>query len=538
MRLPRLCWPYRTLLGPRKLSAPISNDSTSFCTDALSRTAQWKGHAARGVQHAKRGFADHAFASEKTETGSRNEPRGVKGPKTQEIPTDHRDLGNQLSLFTGHPSSPGSPFFHPDGAHIFLKLQSFLRAQYPLFGIREVITPNLYKKELWQQSGHWDNYKDAMFAVKGRSGARDGEDPNYSLKPMNCPGHCLLYKSQIHSFRELPIRYADFSPLHRDEVSGSLSGLTRVRRFHQDDGHIFCRPEQVEAEIKSTLKFVDLIYDTLDLGSYKLVLSTRPDKDYIGTLEKWDTAERQLKEALDESGRPWGLNNGDGAFYGPKIDIILQDSDGKEHQTATIQLDFQLPQRFELQYDITAEEQGTPVLIHRAVLGSLERFMALLIEKYRGRWPFWLSPRPMIILTVGNDPEVVEYAEKARQMLSMPMSDLGGAYSPSKAYPASALTYLVASDYRSETLPKKVANAKARYYNLICVIGRENIKAQDITVDITGQPRQAEILDVFTQCNNNETVSADQKTYKSPHKISISQQGLQRAMELLSTKYL
>ncbi|KAL8828165.1 MAG: hypothetical protein Q9191_002753, partial [Dirinaria sp. TL-2023a] len=325
MRLQRLCWPQKQLSRSRKLSPPSLGFRTNICTVSLARTAQWRRQAATRIQHVERGFAENAFTSQKAQNGSLKTTTEVKGPKIQDTPTDHRDLGTQLSLFTGHPSSPGSPIFHPDGAHIFLKLQSFLRAQYPFFGIREVITPNLYKKELWQQSGHWENYQDAMFAVKGGSGTVGGEDSNYSLKPMNCPGHCLLYKSQKHSFRELPIRYADFSPLHRDEISGSLSGLTRVRRFHQDDGHIFCMPEQVKAEIRSTLKFVDLTYDTLNVGPYKLVLSTRPDKDFIGTPEKWDMAERQLKEALDESGRPWGLNPGDGAFYGPKIDIILQD---------------------------------------------------------------------------------------------------------------------------------------------------------------------------------------------------------------------
>ena len=524
MRLPRLCWPQKTLSRTGNLSPPLEI-RTHFHPVSRTRIAQWIAQGANGDQLVSRGLADHAFTSQKNNSGSLHET------------TDHQNLGTQLSLFTGHASSPGSPIFHPDGAHIFLKLQSFLRAQYPLFGIREVITPNLYKKELWQQSGHWNNYKDAMFAVTGGSSAAGGEDPNYSLKPMNCPGHCLLYKSQKHSFRDLPIRYADFSPLHRDEISGSLSGLTRVRRFHQDDGHIFCMPEQVKAEIESTLKFVDLTYDTLSVGPYKLVLSTRPDKDYIGTPEKWDMAERQLKEALDQSGRPWSLNPGDGAFYGPKIDIILQDSNGKEHQTATIQLDFQLPHRLQLQYETTAEEKGIPVLIHRAVLGSIERFMALLIEKYRGRWPFWLSPRPMIILTVSDDPEIVEYADRTRQMLSMPMSDSSGAYKPSKAYPAFALSYPIDVDFRSETVAKKVANAKAKNYNLICVIGRDNVKAGDISVDITTQPHQAKIHDILAH-QDRGTLSTDQGAHKRPHKISISQQGLQRAMELFSTRYL
>lgn len=450
-------------------------------------------------------------------------------PEVEDNPTDHRDLGTRFSLFIGDPASPGSPFFHPDGAHIFHKLQAFLRAQYPSFGIREVITPNLYKEALWRQSGHWNNYKTAMFAVKGRSGAGESEDPNYSLKPMNCPGHCLLFKSQKHSFRELPIRYADFSPLHRNEVSGSLSGLTRVRRFHQDDGHIFCKPDQVEAEIKSTLSFVELAYSTLSVGPYKLVLSTRPEQGFLGQAEQWEEAERQLTDALNVSDRPWELNAGEGAFYGPKIDVVIKDHNQKEHQTATIQLDFQLPQRFGLEYDVAPKQTGTPVLIHRAILGSIERFMALLIEKYRGHWPFWLSPRQVVILTVGDEPEVVEYAEKLRRMLALPMRNLDS----DKPYPASSQIYKIDIDSRNETLAKKIVGAKTNKYNLICFVGKRNVRENDIDVDVTGQPHQARTLEIFRPLNR-ETVEI---RHGAPA-FKMAPPKLQRAMEILSNEYL
>ncbi|KAI9870749.1 MAG: hypothetical protein M1830_003851, partial [Pleopsidium flavum] len=363
----------------------------------------------------------------------------TKNPPTP--PADHRTLGTEQELFTNSPYSPGSPLFLPNGAHIFNQLLSFLRAQYKLFGFEEVITPTLYKRSLWKKSGHLENYKNDMFEVRGQTsvGNEEGDqdhEKEYGLKPMNCPGHCLLFRAQKRSYKDLPIRYADFSSLHRNEVSGALSGLTRVVRFHQDDGHIFCRPIQITDEISKTLQFVAMVYKTFRLGPYKLVLSTMPKQQYIGTIEEWDRAEDQLKSALNNSGQEWTLNQGDGAFYGPKIDIILKDSDGKEHQTATIQLDFQLPQRFNLQYQARAPEHEakgitttdpeqlhsfgsvTPVIIHRAIFGSLERFMALLIEHHKGRWPFWLSPRQAIILTLDSSEGLTKEVQTQAATLS------------------------------------------------------------------------------------------------------------------------
>jgi threonyl-tRNA synthetase len=391
------------------------------------------------------------------------------------------------------------------------KLLDFLRAQYRQYGFQEVLTPNIYKKSLWEISGHWQNYKEDMYEVRGRGATGEtegeiGEDESYGLKPMNCPGHCLLFKSQKHSYRQLPVRYADFSPLHRNEISGSLSGLTRVRRFHQDDGHIFCRPQQIKQEISLALGFVDMVMKTFKLGSYRLLLSTRPEKDFIGSLELWDSAESQLRDALENSGRAWELNEGDGAFYGPKIDIQLQDANGKYYQLSTIQLDLNLPQRFGLEYQVGEGEEefdlqnpgkATPVMIHRAVFGSLERFLAILIERYAGRWPFWLSPRQCIILTVHQNQEVLDLAGQAAAKLSGFRALLPTFGSDQESQPPTPLastdpTFLVDIDNSSDSLGKKVARAKKMKYNLIFVVGQKNLADQSIEVDIDGQLKSSD----------------------------------------------
>ncbi|KAI8944365.1 hypothetical protein F4801DRAFT_595004 [Xylaria longipes] len=404
-------------------------------------------------------------------------------------------------LFTTSIYSPGSPILLPNGAKIFNRLVEFLRQQYARYGFDEVITPTIYKKALWKKSGHLENYGDDMFTVTSTSPSRrdpaeGGEEDEYGLKPMNCPGHCLIFASQQRSYRDLPIRYADFSPLHRNEISGALSGLTRVRRFHQDDGHIFCRPSQIEEEIRKTLDFVRVVYSTFKLGPYRLTLSTRPIDHYIGTSEEWDTAEGALKRALDASGQDWTINEGDGAFYGPKIDIILRDSDGKEHQTATIQLDFQLPKRFELGYKAPApeyEQRGetttdlaalketglvTPVLIHRAVLGSVERLMALLIEHYNGTWPFWLNPRQVVIMTVNDSQPVVDHAKKVQDVL------MGRQGSSDKAV-SQATNFVVDIDDRPIPLHDKIRQVKAKGYSVILTAGPRQLPSGTITCDLS-----------------------------------------------------
>ena len=439
----------------------------------------------------------------------------------QREPPDHRKLGLQQELFITSVYSPGSPIFLPHGARIFNRLVDFLRKQYVRYGFEEVITPTIYKKSLWAKSGHLENYADDMYSVTGNPhthtehegccggnhkemAKEEEEEGEYGLKPMNCPGHCLIFASKRHSYRDLPVRYADFSPLHRNEISGALSGLTRVRRFHQDDGHIFCRPSQVEEEIKKTLDFVKVVYTVLRFGvSYRLALSTRPKDHYIGTEEEWGRAEDALKRALDGSGMEWSVNEGDGAFYGPKIDIILKDSDGKEHQTATIQLDFQLPKRFELEYQAPAPEYEArgettedpallaeygpvrPVMIHRAVLGSVERLMALLIEKYDGKWPFWLNPRQAIILTVNTSAPVVEWAEEVRDVLvgqnKKIYEQLEAGTLPSGEF-LRPTGLAVDVDTTARSLGSKIREARNNGYSQILVVGDEDVKNKQVAL--------------------------------------------------------
>ncbi|CAO2658106.1 Nn.00g073660.m01.CDS01 [Neocucurbitaria sp. VM-36] len=437
-------------------------------------------------------------------------------------PTDHRTLAQTHNLFITSPYSPGSPLILPNGAYVFQKLQSFLRAQYPQFGFQEVITPIIYKKSLWEKSGHWENYAEDMFSVQGRGTtaqipeAEAGEDGEFGLKPMNCPGHCLLFRDEIKSYRDLPIRYADFSALHRNEISGALTGLTRVRRFHQDDAHIFCRTDQILAEIEQTLKFVGMVYNTFGLGPYKLLLSTRPKDSFIGTIEEWNRAEEQLTTALNNIGSEWAINEGDGAFYGPKIDIILKDSNGKEHQTATIQLDFQLPQRFDLQYQASPEELGSgsqtsmdagldstlrrPVIVHRAIYGSIERFMALLIEHYAGKYPFWLSPRPAIVLSLNSDPKVLEHVSRIQSILSgLKAQDTPAATSSSapKPLPLSTIHLPVDIDTSDRSLGKKIAEARVKKYNHIIVVGGREVESGGMTLQIVNQPNEEATLKVL-----------------------------------------
>ena len=399
--------------------------------------------------------------------------------------------------------------------------------------------------------------------VQPRKNVHEATEPEeFGLKPMNCPGHCLLFQSTRRSYRDLPIRYADFSPLHRNEISGALSGLTRVRRFHQDDGHIFCRPSQVMAEISKSLDFVHTVYQTLGLENYALVLSTRPEKDYIGTLDEWNRAESQLKDALNASGKLWKTNKGDGAFYGPKIDVVVQDSDGKKHQTATIQLDFQLPKRFVLGYEAPApdlEAKGeptldrvsrqkvgsvTPVMIHRAVLGSLERFMALLLEHHRGQLPFWISPRQVIILTVTDDYPVKEYAGKLKEALS----NTAGENLPRPIHQPS---YIVDVDDSGDSIARKIVQERKRRYNLICVIGQRNFEGSKVEggkptldLDVAAQPNQRKTWDAIEKIRpgsqapvqKDRGVGANFRNMGSSVRLRIDQ--CQKLIQTLSEAYL
>ncbi|XP_073537557.1 threonine--tRNA ligase 1, cytoplasmic [Phyllobates terribilis] len=371
---------------------------------------------------------------------------------------DHRKIGRDQELFFFHELSPGSCFFLPKGSFIYNQLISFIRQEYRKRGFQEVVTPNVYNSKLWQTSGHWQHYSDNMFSF-------EVEKEIFALKPMNCPGHCLMFDHRPRSWRELPLRMADFGVLHRNELSGALTGLTRVRRFQQDDAHIFCAMEQIEEEIMSCLHFLRAVYDVFGF-TFKLNLSTRPEK-FLGDIEVWNQAEKQLENSLNEFGEKWVLNPGDGAFYGPKIDIQIKDAIGRYHQCATIQLDFQLPIRFNLSYvSPDGDDKKRPVIIHRAILGSVERMIAILTENYGGKWPLWISPQQVMVVPVG--PTCDDYAQKVREQFHHAgfMAD-------------------VDLDHGS-TLNKKIRNAQLAQYNFILVLGEKekasgtvNIRTRD-----------------------------------------------------------
>lgn len=383
-----------------------------------------------------------------------------------------RSVNSLQKLYLNDNSTPGSTFFLPHGARIFNKLVTFMRVQQQKFGFQEVITPIIYKNSLWKQSGHWDHYRKDMFEVYGaQHGAEDKEDGgrNFNLKPMNCPGHCVMFSRLEHSFRDLPVRYSDFSPLHRNEASGALSGLTRVRKFHQDDGHIFCRPDQVQQEIASCLKMLHNVYSVFGLTDYSLTLSTRPD-EYIGAREVWDRAESDLENVLNGIGKPWTRNEGDGAFYGPKIDILVRDNTGKQHQLATIQLDFQLPKNFKLSYVAAEEAAAEPVMIHRAIFGSLERFLAILIDHYEGKWPFWLNPRQACVVPVSSANHL-EYATSVYERLSGVNHDLDA------VSPVSGRSFHVELLAENEPVSVRLKRAIEKGYAYIIVVGDREQKA-------------------------------------------------------------
>ncbi|CAL4927221.1 unnamed protein product [Urochloa decumbens] len=368
---------------------------------------------------------------------------------------DHRALGLAQELFFFHPLSPGSCFFLPHGARVYNKLMDFMRQQYRDRGYQEVLSPNIYNMQLWETSGHAANYKENMFVF-------EIEKQEFGLKPMNCPGHCLMFDNRVRSYRELPLRMADFGVLHRNELSGALTGLTRVRRFQQDDAHIFCRENQIKDEVKGVLEFINYVYEIFGF-KYELELSTRPEK-YLGDIETWNKAEQQLTEALNEFGKPWQINEGDGAFYGPKIDIGVFDALKRKFQCATLQLDFQLPLRFKLNY--SAEDEAKierPVMIHRAILGSVERMFAILLEHYNGKWPLWLSPRQAIVCSVSSGS--VEYG---KQVLAR-LHEAG---------------FHVDIDMSDRTIQKKVREAQLAQFNYILVVGAQEAETGNVCVRV------------------------------------------------------
>ncbi|XP_031524148.1 threonine--tRNA ligase 2, cytoplasmic isoform X2 [Papio anubis] len=379
---------------------------------------------------------------------------------------DHRKIGKEQELFFFHDLSPGSCFFLPRGAFIYNTLTDFIREEYHKRDFTEVLSPNMYNSKLWEASGHWQHYSENMFTF-------EIEKDTFALKPMNCPGHCLMFAHRPRSWREMPMRFADFGVLHRNELSGTLSGLTRVRRFQQDDAHIFCTVEQIEEEIKGCLQFLQSVYSTFGF-SFQLNLSTRPE-NFLGEIEMWNEAEKQLQNSLMEFGEPWKMNPGDGAFYGPKIDIKIKDAIGRYHQCATIQLDFQLPIRFNLTYvSKDGDDKKRPVIIHRAILGSVERMIAILSENYGGKWPFWLSPRQVMVIPVG--PTCEKYALQV-----------------SSEFFEEGFMADVDLDHNC-TLNKKIRNAQLAQYNFILVVGEKEKINNAVNVRTRDNKIHGEIL--------------------------------------------
>ena len=320
---------------------------------------------------------------------------------------DHRRLGAQLDLFHFDEVSPGAPFWHPKGMVIWNVLEDLRRRENARRGYTEIKTPLIFEKRLWETSGHWEKFRDNMFFIQ----QEPGDEQLFGLKPMNCPGHCLVYASRSRSYRELPVRLAEAGTLHRNEPSGTLHGLLRVRHVTQDDGHVFCLPDQIEDEVGLCLEHAFYIYRLLDLP-LRVELSLRPENK-LGSDEDWDAAEDALRNALQHREIEFQEMPGEGAFYGPKIDMHIEDSLGRSWQLPTVQLDFQMPQRFGLTYQAADNEQKTPAMIHRALFGSMERFIGILIEHYGGEFPFWLAPVQLLVLPVGED-----HREAARELAS------------------------------------------------------------------------------------------------------------------------
>jgi threonyl-tRNA synthetase len=321
---------------------------------------------------------------------------------------DHRKLGKELGLFAFHPWAPGAGFWMGKGATLYNTLADYMRGKLFPAGYQEVKTPIVYNKELWITSGHWSHYRHNMFLVE----SADGEE--MGLKAMNCPGHYLLYSTEKHSYRDMPIRFHEQTPLHRNEASGVLGGLTRVRQFSQDDGHCFLMESQIASEVEALLRLIQGIYADFGL-SYTVKLATRPEK-FIGEVALWDHAEAALKEALEKAGQEYTINAGDGAFYGPKIDFDITDAIGRKWQCATIQLDYVAPERFDLKYVGADNTEHRPVVIHRAIFGSFERFIAILIEHFAGAFPLWLAPVQAIVLPIAD--RHLDYAREVAAALA------------------------------------------------------------------------------------------------------------------------
>jgi len=381
---------------------------------------------------------------------------------------DHRKIGAELELFSFHDEAPGMPFIHANGMVLWNMLMDYWRLEHQAAGYVETKTPIILNRSLWEQSGHWENYRENMYTTVI-------DDTEVAIKPMNCPGGMLLYKTKRHSYKDLPIRAAEIGLVHRHELSGVLSGLFRVRAFHQDDAHIFMTPDQIESEILDVLKLVERIYSTFGLG-FHLELSTRPEKS-IGTEKQWEEATNGLQAALENYGMDFKINEGDGAFYGPKIDIHIKDAIGRTWQCGTIQLDMSLPERFDLSYIGQDNDKHRPVMIHRVVYGSIERFLGILIEHFAGKFPLWMAPVQAVILPINDS--LTPFAETVNA-----------------SFTEAGLRSRV--DKRTESLNKKVREAQLSKIPLIITVGEKEKSAGTLSVrTLDGQVHYGVGQDLF-----------------------------------------
>lgn len=365
---------------------------------------------------------------------------------------DHRKIGKEMDLFAIYDEGPGFPFFMPKGMVIRNELERFWRREHEKRGYEEIKTPIILNEQLWHTSGHWDNYKDNMYFTTI-------DDENYAIKPMNCPGAVLTYGRKMHSYRDLPIRMGELGQVHRHELSGALHGLMRVRTFTQDDAHIFMLPDQIKDEVKGVIDFIDFVYKIFGF-KYHVELSTRPEK-YIGTLDLWEKATNALKESMEEKGLDYVVNEGDGAFYGPKLDFHLEDSIGRTWQCGTIQLDYSLPERFDISYVGSDGEKHRPAMLHRVIFGSIERFIGILTEHYAGKFPLWLAPVQVKLLTVAE-----KYSDYAHQ-IAKDLKKLG---------------IRVEIDDRNEKIGYKLREARNERVTYIGVIGEREVESGTLSL--------------------------------------------------------
>ncbi len=410
---------------------------------------------------------------------------------------DHKILGPKLDLFSLKEEAPGMPFIHPKGLIIWNELLNYIRECLNRNDYIEIKTPTLMTKELWEISGHWHNYRHNMFISQI-------EERDFAIKPMNCPGCMLYYRSHIHSYRELPLRIAEIGQVHRYEPSGSLSGLFRVRSFHQDDAHIFMKPTDIQQEISSVIALAHEIYSTFGL-SYRLELSTKPEKNTIGSDEEWEVATLGLKGALDQIGLEYRINEGDGAFYGPKIDFHIRDALNRSWQCGTVQLDMALPERFGLEYTAQDGTHKRPVMIHRALFGSIERFMGILIEHYAGKFPLWLSPLQVRILTVADrhEPYAQQLAKRFKQS-----------------------NFHVEVDGAQESVSKKVRNAQLAQANYILTIGDQEVEHQTANLRtrdnvVHGEIQIGDFISKLEEERKSRSLTSPYAPKETPKEVSV-----------------